>query len=373
MYKNKIVIELVGFDYINHGSILMLESVIKGLNTKNCIFCNSPSIDRPIEKNSKYNILYLFNFSGFYTLLSFIVPILFKKLLNKFSIISVYDVDYIIDISGFTYSSVWGNKPFINLLSILIRSYATRVKLILLPQAFGPFSKFHSLIFKILCKRSNIVYVRDKISFNHIIKATGKSNYNNIKLYPDFTCILKKKGISSKDGNVIYINPNYRLVDKFGIGLNELVEFYNKIIVSHSNYKFKIIYFEKNDQLYFKNCFNDLDRYGFEEMNNDLIFDNCRIMIGSRFHAIVSCLNLTIPVIGISWSHKYHELFREYDISEFCHNTLNNDLVINQIYSLNDNNKLSEIKQKLKCINDYNLTKVNSLFDDLNDSISFTN
>src|SRR5690625_5772419 len=45
------------------------------------------------------------------------------------------------------------------------------------------------------------------------------------------------------------------------------------------------------------------------------IISKAKYIVGSRYHSIISSLSQNVPAIGTSWSHKYEELYKEYDIS----------------------------------------------------------
>ena len=55
------------------------------------------------------------------------------------------------------------------------------------------------------------------------------------------------------------------------------------------------------------------------------VLGECRLVVASRFHAIVSALTQNVPVIATSWSHKYEELLREYGCSDAILNAYNAD------------------------------------------------
>ena len=42
------------------------------------------------------------------------------------------------------------------------------------------------------------------------------------------------------------------------------------------------------------------------------------MLIGCRYHSLVLALKFGIPVIAISWSHKYRELLKEFNLERFC-------------------------------------------------------
>jgi colanic acid/amylovoran biosynthesis protein len=46
------------------------------------------------------------------------------------------------------------------------------------------------------------------------------------------------------------------------------------------------------------------------------VLGKAHVLVGSRYHALVSALSQAVPCIGAGWAHKYQWLFNDYDCDE---------------------------------------------------------
>jgi colanic acid/amylovoran biosynthesis protein len=232
-------------------------------------------------------------------------------------------VDVVIDASGFAFSDQWGRHKAQNLLEKMTYR-RRRIPLILLPQAMGPFELGHvARACDSLLRRADLVFVRDRYSLEKVETLTRGGV--KTQLFPDFTIPLEAKGHETQRVTRRYaaVVPNYRMIDKGGAGSAylEFLERALKLIESIGVAPMLLLHESREDWRLVEmlaergvspQVIKDPDPLVLKRYLGDAEF-----VIGSRFHALVSALSQGVPTIGAGWSHKYQELFDDFDVPEF--------------------------------------------------------
>ncbi len=245
-----------------------------------------------------------------------------RKFRRAFGLVSRRELDMVLDASGFAYGDQWGDRQASELeQSVKVwRRHGTKV--VLLPQAFGPFEDA-SLRRKFLsaCDGVSLIYARDAISYSHL-EQIGISK-TKLRLAPDFTNLVPAIvpcGSSSERKSVCFV-PNYRMLDKTDATVREhyvprLAECIRRVVQKGYD-PFVLIHDAKEDErivpMLESGCGEQL-RVERESNPRKLkgILGTCHAVIGSRYHALVSALSQSIPSIGFGWSHKYDMLFEDF-------------------------------------------------------------
>lgn len=246
---------------------------------------------------------------------------------SRLGIVSPSQVNAVFDVSGFAYSDQWGVNPAKAMLERVEKRQKQGERYFLLPQAFGPFenSEVRSVVRSYL-DHAELVYVRDRISLRHVHDLMGENN-ERIKLCPDFTCLANKSTEGSIECDIPYvcIVPNCRMVDpRHGDSAGKYEEYLLMAVNEIHSLGWKVVLLNhegKGDLELVERLASQIRQEiiivrsgGARELK--AILGGARAVVASRFHAIVSSLSQGIPVIGTGWSHKYEELFDEFEISE---------------------------------------------------------
>lgn len=256
----------------------------------------------------------------------------FKLLIYNLPFVKIperYNVDLVLDASGFRYGDFWVQKRtlFFNFKEYLKYRFFKKIKakVIFLPQAFGPFCKYRAkLSAKTLVKFSDLIIARDEKSYSYIKKVAGKKR-ELIKLFPDFTNLLEIP-FNQNNKSGICIIPNTKINQKFGDAkssiyfdfLRESIHYFlnegEKIyLLNHSNKEDlelcnKLLFNFSSSQVELINIANPIEIKEF--------IQNCRFVISSRFHGIINSLSQGIPTVCVGWSHKYEYLLKDYSQSD---------------------------------------------------------
>ncbi|MBE9190694.1 polysaccharide pyruvyl transferase family protein [Gloeocapsopsis crepidinum LEGE 06123] len=256
-----------------------------------------------------------------------------KTVRKKYGITLESEVDAVLDASGFAYSDQWGAGKTEHMADIYSRWKSQGKKIVLLPQAFGPFtSKRIQDAFSQLLNNVDLVFARDEVSYECISQLSVPME--QVKIAPDFTNLvqgIEPSYIKDLIGKPCII-PNIRMTDKTS---PELSRSYFSFLTSSIEYlldkglePFILLHqltdFELGSQLQAQ-----VSRtVPVIKEDNPLyikgILGKCYLVISSRFHGLISALSQGVPCVGTGWSHKYKMLFKTYNCSDLLINLENN-------------------------------------------------
>lgn len=247
------------------------------------------------------------------------------KLREMYGLVLDKEVDVVLDAAGFSYSDQWGVGSSKELAQSSKRWKKNGVKVILLPQALGPYtgSDIKSYV-KQWANNVDLIFAREEESYKNLVSVVGKRN--KIKTYPDFTNLVEgtlPKGYVPSDKRVALV-PNYRMLDKTS---KEESEAYLPFMIRCAQYlvernanPFVLVHEGANDYGLAERISESAGGIPIVTETNPLnikgILGSCDATIGSRFHGLVSALSQGVPSLATGWSHKYLKLFEDYAFDE---------------------------------------------------------
>lgn len=265
-----------------------------------------------------------------------------QQLREMYGLVLNKEIDIVLDAAGFSYSSDQGEGRSIIELAKLSKYWKRNgTRIVLLPQAFGPFNTKKSReAIKIVINNVDLIFARDLISYNHLIETVDDSS--NIKLAPDFTNLTQ--GIVPENfdtqKNRFCIVPNYRMIDKT---TKVVSDGYIRFMIKCTEYllekelnPFILIHEGVNDFMLAQKIVDAVEgnltiiREG-HPLKVKGIIGGCDGIIGSRFHSLVSALSQNVPALGTGWSHKYDMLFEDYGFRDGLMDTRSEDEIQQKI------------------------------------------
>lgn len=350
------IVEIKGTQFINKGAELMLYAIIEKMRSRypDVRFAHVPSKNAPYEKYSRLGIYSKASLmrKGIQLLrpLDF-VP---QKIRNMYGVVVDSDLDVVLDASGFAYSDQWGDAPSMVMAKSCKRLKKQGTKIVLLPQAFGPFtSKKIKDSIKIIADYADLIYARETVSYEHLVSITG--GQQNIKVAPDFTNLITgilPDGYDISDKEICIV-PNYRMIDKTSADVGKAYLPFLKRCVNHlieSGQKpFLLIHEGKNDIMLAESINSNNENnipivYESDPLKVKGILGASKGTIGSRFHGLVGALSQGVPSLATGWSHKYEMLFKDYGFEDGLINvSLSQNELINKLNYLSN----TEIREKM--------------------------
>jgi len=313
--------------FVNKGAELMLYAVLEKMRERHpdARFAMAPTVSTasaPYQKRAElgfYQKAQLWRKGFQFGVFAKLVP---AKIRDMYGMVLDSEVDIVIDVAGFSYSDQWGVSGSLELADSCKRWKKNGTKVILMPQAFGPFTtpKIKKAI-QIAADHADLIFARERISYEHLVSVTGKRS--NIKMAPDFTNLIDGLLPIDFDQNRcrFCLVPNYRMIDKTS---KEQSEAYLPFMISCAKYllekdkkPFILVHEGANDlMLAEKICDAVSGVLPIIQETHPLkikgILGACEGTLGSRFHGLVNALSQGVPSLATGWSHKYKMLFEDY-------------------------------------------------------------
>lgn len=356
------IIEIRKAGFVNKGAELMLYAALEKLRATypDAIFTMAPSQSlgtQPFRKLADagfYPKAWLYH-KGFQ--LGRLAQFTPRKLRDMYGVILDREVDVVIDAAGFSYSDQWGDKSAIELAQSARRWRKNGTKVILMPQAFGPYnSQRIREAMRIAVGNADLVMPREKTSYRYLTEVVGEQYH--IRQYPDFTNLIEgvRPDYFDASQHGVCLVPNYRMVDKTdGVKSSSYLPFMvqcARYLLKKKTKPFLLVHEGENDQWL-------ADRISAEAGGIPIIVEKHPLKIkgilgasvatiGSRFHGLVSALSQGVPSLATGWSHKYEELFRDYGFPEGIVSVDDSkDVLISKIDRLIDPNTNQELSEAL--------------------------
>jgi polysaccharide pyruvyl transferase WcaK-like protein len=370
------LIELRGVGFVNKGAELMLHTIL------NCVkkeipgarFLMERSTTSPFKKKREHGIYTKFKFKKFglsTDTFSFLIPAYF---LNKLGYAKESQVSCVLDASGFVYGDIWGAKPAGKRMADHIIEWKKKgKKVILLPQAFGPFSSIDlRKKMEIILEQADLIFARDKTSYNYL-NEFGIAN-GRLDLKPDFTNLIAGTLPEYFDSSTfeVAVIPNAKMIKVTENKVSERYPHFLKDVIEVTH--------ELGYKPYFLLHEGKADRDLIEKVNNSLstpipvieevnplhvkgIIGASRAVVTSRFHGLVSALAQAVPCLTTGWSHKYEMLLEDYEYPEgLCTTSLNKSEIQGLLKTLLNTESRLMLINKLKVKSEIEKVKSREMF-----------
>ena len=371
------LIEVKGGGFVNKGAQLMLQALLtrKNLISDDSIFVmhmmSGSFSDRKSYRLGHLAWLHTWNYLPAAILIETFFSFFPKSIRQKYNIWLKHEIQSVFDISGFIYSDEFGAKPCQRMADYYTKLHQSGAKIILMPQAMGPFSKpiVRKSVLKII-DAAKLIFIRDDVSFDYVTKLVG--HLEKIVYAPDFTFSLKgkeqKKYNDFKDR--VCIIPNDKLFSSHTIEKNKYIGLL-KSIISFCNQRkirpFFLLHEYNKDKDLMDNLNGEIERSLDIVSESDplvlkAIIGNSKLIISSRYHGLINALYQSVPVIATGWSHKYEALMNEYSLGDYLISDYHTQLVIQMMNNIFDKSILDSIIKSISLENERRKNKLDEMW-----------
>ena len=245
------------------------------------------------------------------------------------------EVSGLLDASGFAYGDQWQPERMRRRAAYYAMLKGRGVRLAMAPQAFGPFERPDVReAARALFGLFDRIYARDAHSLDHL--AALDLPPGREARAPDVTHLLAAppaRGDWAGRGCVV---PNARMLDRTGTDVAEGYQAFVLLalrLLREAGVEPVLLIHETNDAdlgRAIARAAGGVEMVAPPAMEAKAILGACRVVVSSRYHALVGSLSQAVPTIGTSWSHKYDALFEEYGCPEMLLSPLAGEAVLRE-------------------------------------------
>lgn len=311
-----------------------------------------------------------------YKLLKWVSPV--RKVLEKNKIIKAYkNSDLVIDEAGISFVDSRGFIMNIYAFICIAVPMLVGTPVVKYSQALGSFGKMYNrIIAKFILPKCRLICARGEQTYNNLVKIGVKSN---VKLCADGAFTMEDSEYWYNEIRLITENDIFYHSDVIGLSLSSVVEKkcrrlkinYQKIMIDFINYLndkgFNVLLIanaarkdsekpRNNDLMICNTIYGEVKnkekvRWYSKEMDAEEIrsyIGKCRILIASRFHAMIGALEKKVPVLLIGWSHKYQEILDMFNLGQYAidYSNLSLETLQSEFYGFLEHEL--EIKENIK-------------------------
>lgn len=240
-------------------------------------------------------------------------------------IVTETEIDAVLDASGFAFGDQLG-APRVQKFAHDVKRWKTLgSRVVLMPQALGPFEvPAVRAAFQKVADYADLIFAREGTSFRYASQL-GISE-SKLRQAPDFTNLLD---CPDCDGRMSHhrslVVPNFQMIARTGTEQQQhyvpfLARCYRQL--KHAGLEPAILlHDDRVDSQLIEPLRQELTESFPVLGSSDPIelkgmLGCAKLVIGSRFHALVGALSQAVPSIAAGWSHKYVTLLADYDCSD---------------------------------------------------------
>lgn len=247
--------------------------------------------------------------------------------LRRYGLVERHKLSGLVDISGYAYGDAW---PHAARRVELAESYRKkRQPVVLLPQMFGPFETSRSRSeLERLFEASSLLCARDAVSFAEVEAVVGKSD--KLALAPDITIgfgSASPLGPAERHGAILIPNEKVLIKKQSEWGASyrrRLLAAIEKLQVLGEEVTLLVHESGGGDAELARGLAEEAGgavrvRTSDDPLELKHVLGRARLVIGSRYHSLVSALSMGTPAIALGWAHKYETLQADFGVPELQH------------------------------------------------------